>query len=140
MTYRCKAGDLALVVHDEDCCRPNIGKLVRVAGPVGFNSRLRKDCWLIEPVRPGPWHCVNRSGVPYRRVVTFASQVEHPDDWLMPIDPATFPLHGMAVRQATTGGLKGRPVKAARVPAPDGVPVGAETLDEVSPGQEVDDE
>ena len=141
MTYRCKAGDLALVVHDEDCCRPNIGKLVRVAGPVWFNSRLRKDCWLIEPVKPGPWHCVNVSGVPYQRVVTFASQVEHPDDWLMPIYPATLPLHGTAMRKATGRGWKGRPLKTAAVPTSDGVAPGAEALDEIAaPRQEVDDE
>ena len=125
MTYRRKAGDLALVAHDEDCCRPNIGKLVRVAGPVGFNDRLRKDCWLIEPVRPERWHCVNVSGQPYQRVVTFASQVEHPDAWLLPIDPAIFPFHETAGRQAAGGGVKGLAVKTAPPPTPKPAPAPA---------------
>lgn len=87
MHLRCKEGDLALVIHDEECCRDNIGKLVRVAGPMAFNHDLQKNCWLIQPVRRKPWGCVNAKGEAYRKVLTFASNVEHPDDWLLPIDP-----------------------------------------------------
>lgn len=119
MHLRCKAGELALIIHDEECCRPNIGKLVQVAGPVGFNSRLRKDCWLIEPVKPEPWHCVNVSGVPYQRVVTFANQVEHPDDWLLTIDPVIFRIRAATDHKTADQCLKHQTVRTA--PAPNGL-------------------
>ncbi len=92
MLLRCKEGDLALVIHDEESCRANIGKLVRVAGPVEYNKQLKKDCWLIEPVRKELWCCVSIRGVTYQRIVTFASEVEHPDAWLLPIDPELWNL------------------------------------------------
>lgn len=87
MKLRCKSGDLALVTHDEDLCRQNIGKLVRVAGPIEYNPRLDKHCWLIEPVKAELWQCVTTEVKHYQRIVTFASNLEHPDDWLLPIDP-----------------------------------------------------
>ena len=87
MKLRCKSGDLALVIHDEDICRQNIGKLVRVAGPLGYNRRLKKQCWLIEPVKAELWQCLTTKQKHYQRVVTFANNLEHPDDWLLPIDP-----------------------------------------------------
>lgn len=87
MKMRCKEGDLALVIHDEATCQENIGKLVRVGGPLGYNHRLKKYCWLIEPVKAELWRCINKRVQPYQRIVTFASEVEHPDNWLLPIDP-----------------------------------------------------
>ena len=39
-----KDGDLALVVQDEDLCHANIGKLVRVKGPVNINRQLQRTC------------------------------------------------------------------------------------------------
>lgn len=86
MKMRCKDGDLALVIHDEETCRENIGKLVRVRGPLGYNRRIKQYCWLIEPVKADPWRCINNQVQPYLRVVSFASQVEHPDNWLLPIN------------------------------------------------------
>jgi len=93
MQLRCKPGDLALVIHDEEICRQNIGKLVRVAGPLGYNRRLKKMCWLIEPVKAEPWQCITRKDGHQQRIVTFANNMEHPDDWLLPIDPETWDFH-----------------------------------------------
>lgn len=90
MALRCKEGDLALVIHDEDCCKGNIGKLVKVAGPLGRNPRLRKNCWLIEPVKNEPWWCISMLGVVSQRLITFSNRMEHPDDWLLPVDPKTW--------------------------------------------------
>jgi len=42
MKLRCKSGDLALVIHDEEICHQNIGKLVRVAGPWATTVGLKK--------------------------------------------------------------------------------------------------
>jgi hypothetical protein len=90
MKLRCKSGDLALVIHDEDICQQNIGKLVRVAGPLDYNRRLKRVCWLIEPVKAEPWQCVTPKVQHYQRIVTFANNMEHPDSWLLPIDPETW--------------------------------------------------
>jgi hypothetical protein len=87
MKLRCKPGDLALIIHDEDSCQENIGKLVKVAGPLGYNQRLKKQCWLIEPVKAEMWQCVTVNGIHYARNVTFAGEAEHPDAWLLPIYP-----------------------------------------------------
>lgn len=92
MKLRCKSGDLGLVIHDEEICRKNIGKLVRVAGPLGYNSRLKKMCWLIEPVKAEPWQCITRNDGHLQLIVTFAHNMEHPDDWLLPIDTETWDL------------------------------------------------
>jgi len=89
MKLRCKEGDLALVIREDTGCDTNVGKLVRVAGPVEMNDRGQQT-WLIEPVKHEDWWSVSVAGEPYQRAVTFASRVEHPDDWLLPIDPETW--------------------------------------------------
>ena len=50
MNYRCKDGDLAIVIQDEPICAGNVGKVVQVRGPIMLNSRLKLICWLIKPV------------------------------------------------------------------------------------------
>ena len=96
MKLRCKSGDLALVIHDEKICHQNIGKLVRVAGPLGYNHRLKKMCWLIEPVKADLWQCVTPKVEHYQQVVHFTNNLEHPDDWLLPIDTETWCLNAKA--------------------------------------------
>lgn len=108
MKLRCKSGDLALVISDEEFCRQNIGKLVRIAGPLGYNRRLKKMCWLIEPVKPELWQCINSKQEHYQRLVTFASNVEHPDDWLLPIDPDLWNLDEL-VKENSLRGLQEQP-------------------------------
>lgn len=85
--YRCKDGDLALVIHDEPVCAGNVGKIVQVRGPILFNRRLKLMCWLIKPVNRQLWHCVRGNGQHYTAVVTWKRQTEHPDAWLMPLKP-----------------------------------------------------
>ena len=87
MNFRCKSGDLALVLYDEPCCSENIGKVVEVRGPVQRNSRLKLMCWLIKPINRQLWHCVRRSGEHYTAYVTWTRQLEHPDAWLLPLRP-----------------------------------------------------
>jgi hypothetical protein len=85
MKLRCKSGDLALVIQEEDGCEANIGKVVRVTGPIELNSRGQAT-WLIEPVRQKLWWSVSSEGMVRTRQVTFTCQVEHPDEWLLPIN------------------------------------------------------
>jgi hypothetical protein len=88
MQLRCKDGDLAVVIHDEVSCVDNVGKLVRVAGPLCLNRHLGLSCWLIEPVRAQAWRVADRFGdAKSVKNVTFGRRIEHPDAWLMPIRP-----------------------------------------------------
>lgn len=87
MQLICRDGDLALVVQDEDVGVANIGKLVRVKGPMNFNQQLRRVCWLIEPVKAEMWSWTTTAGVLKTGIVAFATNVEHPDAWLSPLRP-----------------------------------------------------
>jgi hypothetical protein len=95
---RCKDGDLALVVHDIPECSDNIGRVVKVRGPLLFNRRYRKYCWLIEPVVQH-LYAVERRGVVNKGIVLFCDSIEHPDDWLLPIgrEPASLEETGRMV-------------------------------------------
>ena len=86
MTLRCKAGDIAVVLHDTPECASNIGRFVRILGSLEFSENLGKWCWLIVPVGPGLW-MVERGGRVSPERVTNNSRVEHTDDWLKPIPP-----------------------------------------------------
>ena len=86
MTLRCKAGDIAVVLHDTPECASNIGRFVRILGSLEFSENLGKWCWLIVPVGSGLW-MVERGGRVSPERVTNRSRVEHPDDWLKPIPP-----------------------------------------------------
>jgi hypothetical protein len=87
MNYRCKDGDLAIVIQDEPICAGNVGKVVQVRGPIMLNSRLKLMCWLIKPVNRQLWHCVRSRGEHYTSYVTWKKQMEHPDSWLLPLRP-----------------------------------------------------
>ena len=86
MTLRCKAGDIAVVLHDTPECASNIGRFVRILGSLEFSGNLGKWCWLIVPVGSGLW-MVERGGRVSPERVTNRSRVEHPDDCLKPIPP-----------------------------------------------------
>jgi len=89
MKLRCKDGDIALVTQDEKGCEANIGKLVKVTGPVEKNIRGQAS-WLIEPLDRRLWWCVSTTGALEYLAVTFKTGVDHPDAWLLPIDPETW--------------------------------------------------
>lgn len=89
MKLKCKDGDIALVTQEEKGCEFNIGKLVRVAGPVTI-GRQGLASWLIEPLERRLWWCLSPEDDLECRMVTFKCKVEHPDAWLLPIDPETW--------------------------------------------------
>ena len=86
MTLRCKDGDIALVTREEPGCEFNIGKLVRVAGPVSKNKQDLSS-WFIEPLERRLWWCLSPVGELECRMATFNCRIKHPDAWLLPIDP-----------------------------------------------------
>lgn len=85
MDTRCKPGDLAVVIRDYDGCDDNVGRIVEVRGPLTFCDYLGPK-WLIESKSDHPWRYRERSQIQVTsgRLV-FADRVEHPDDWLHPI-------------------------------------------------------
>ena len=92
MNLRCKQGDLALVVYDEPGCESNIGRAVEVRGPVQTNPHLGVSCWLIRPAGSSRrWRVTHHLGGVRTQTVTWASLVEHPDAWLLPIPPLAEP-------------------------------------------------
>lgn len=86
MKLRCKEGDLAWVTYDEDSCAANIGRLVRVSGPVWLSRQYGgKPTWLIFPVDRRVWSVLDGKGGTYRVLITAKHRIEHPDGWLWPL-------------------------------------------------------
>jgi hypothetical protein len=84
---RCRDGDLALILREEPGCDVNIGRVVRVGGPLYVNPR-RGPTWLIEPATGDPWTYLAHTGDGViTRPITFADCIEHPDAWLFPLRP-----------------------------------------------------
>lgn len=84
---RCRPGDLALVIYDEESCATNIGRLVRVRGPLEADSQSCLPSWLIRPLDRRLWRVAFPSGWVQSMRVGWIDRVEHPDAWLLPIKP-----------------------------------------------------
>lgn len=113
MALQCQDGDLAVITQDHPECEANIGRLVRVRGPVrSVDGRL---CWSVQPVSQAPYvvreadGSVTHIGAAGVRGVTGAygrGGVVHPDEWLIP----THSNPAQPAQQATSPG--GSPVPA----------------------------
>lgn len=85
MATRCKEGDMAIVTQDQRGCEDNVGRLVRVRGPL-LPDRHGRPTWLIFPVTLEPWLYIERNGD--RKFAEFQQDdIQHPDIWLRPIRP-----------------------------------------------------
>lgn len=84
MKLRCRPGDLAIVIRDDVGYEANLGRFVRVSGPVETDRRGMRT-WLIEPVDARAWAVGTPGAVPTYMTVRFSDLVEHPDQWLLPI-------------------------------------------------------
>jgi len=86
MKTRCRPGDLAIILRDDPGYEENIGRIVEVHGPA------RQTCtmvltWLIVPVTRQPYAVCTRNGKLFDCALTVEDEIEHPDDWMMPIRP-----------------------------------------------------
>lgn len=86
MTTRCKPGDLAIILHDAPQCAANVGRVVEVFGPPAIDRHGRLT-WLIKPVTPDPYWVNNSHDDSIRPMLMEREDIEHPDDWLHPIQP-----------------------------------------------------
>jgi hypothetical protein len=86
MKLRCKDGDFALVIHDDLECAANIGRVVRVRGPVLPSRHYGAlPTWLIFPTARIDWRIANRNGGSYGQRIESGDRIEHPDAWLLTI-------------------------------------------------------
>jgi hypothetical protein len=82
---RCKDGDIAMITWDLPECLENIGRLVQVRGPVAINGGVPH--WAISPVTPELYAFREIDDSLAYENVTWASRIEHPDEWMTPIQP-----------------------------------------------------
>lgn len=87
MKLRCREGDQAIIIREEAGCDMNIGRVVTVHGPVWFTEE-RGPTWLIVPVQADTWAVGSYIGGPvWHGRITLENEIEHPDDWLLPLRP-----------------------------------------------------
>ncbi len=86
MTTRCKPGDLAIIVQDVPGCEDNIGRIVAVRGPSAIDYKGQLT-WLITPLSDEPYIVDIPAIHGFRVMQVDEDQIEHPDDWMVPIRP-----------------------------------------------------
>jgi hypothetical protein len=89
MKLRCRAGDLAIITKEEPGCEANIGRVVRVSGPIVVREHVGAT-WLICPVGAVYWEaiyiCATRGAVVRAgHSLEQLSNIEHPDRWMVPL-------------------------------------------------------
>jgi len=86
MQLRCKEGDLALIIREEPGCESNIGRIVKVRGPVGIDAENLLASWLIKPLIRQIWKVAVVRSVS-SEIIYWKSRISHPDCWLLPLRP-----------------------------------------------------
>lgn len=84
MKLRCKDGDVAIVTWDYADCFQNIGRMVQVRGPVDLDNGVPK--WAVCPLSPEIYAFRELDGSLGFEYVTWESRIQHPDDWMIPIE------------------------------------------------------
>jgi hypothetical protein len=82
---RCKDGDIAVITWDLPDCLENIGRLVQVRGPLKIEDEVAY--WRIQPVTPQLYAFRELDDTLARDRVTWSSRIQHPDRWMIPIEP-----------------------------------------------------
>jgi hypothetical protein len=82
---RCKDGDIAVITWDHPECLENIGRLVQVRGPLKIEDEVAY--WRIQPVTPQLYAFRELDDTLARDRVTWSSRIQHPDRWMIPIEP-----------------------------------------------------
>ena len=102
---KCKDGDLAVVINDTIDCRQNLGRIVRLRGPVRILKPSGMLGWRIKPLHPTPWGVTEINGRSVNALVTWQGCVYHEDAWLMPIRPQSPDEAWQEVQQETVQSL-----------------------------------
>lgn len=83
MQLRCAEGDLAIILKEDAGCEVNVGRIVRVRGPIVAYADVGPT-WLISPLSRVPWAYRCRDGE-VREENASGVKIEHPDAWMTPI-------------------------------------------------------
>jgi hypothetical protein len=116
---RCKQGDIAIITWDLPECLENIGRLVQVRGPLKVEDAVAY--WRIQPVTPELYAFRELDDTLVRDRVTWASRIQHPDGWMIPIKPDEGPTgidESALLEEPAPACLTAQPEHAAEEPAP----------------------
>jgi hypothetical protein len=88
MTWRCKHGDLAVIINETPQCRDNIGLIVQVRGPLEYLGILDLYGWRIKPIHHKKvWVEMRKSTKAELQRIYWKYPRCIPDAWLLPIRP-----------------------------------------------------
>jgi hypothetical protein len=86
MNTLCQPGDLAIIAYDVPGCEDNIGRVVAVRGPAAIECTGHLT-WLITPLTTEPYNVNIPETGGLRFMEPDKMLVEHPDDWMIPVNP-----------------------------------------------------
>ncbi len=84
MNLQCKPGDLAIITREDPGCEANIGRVVRVRGPIKIYGDVGAT-WLIASTTPEPWIYRVTDSNELHTDSTMPDDIEHPDAWMVPL-------------------------------------------------------
>ena len=88
MTWRCKHGDLAVIINETPQCIGNIGLIVQVRGPIQYLVNLNLHGWCVKPIhRKKVWVETLKDNKAELQTIYWKYQRCIPDAWLLPIRP-----------------------------------------------------
>lgn len=88
MTWRCKHGDLAVIINETPQCIANIGTIVQVRGPIKYLDFLKLHGWQIKPIHNKKVLVETlKDNVAELQSIYWKYPRYIPDAWLLPIRP-----------------------------------------------------
>jgi hypothetical protein len=88
MTWRCKHGDLAVIINETPQCRGNIGLIVQVRGPLAHIGILNLYGWRIKPIHNKKVLVqIYKDTDAEFQTIFWKYPRRIPDAWLLPIRP-----------------------------------------------------
>jgi len=88
MAWKCKHGDLAIIINETPQCRANIGLIVQVRGPMQYLDFLNLQGWCVKPIRHKKvWVETLKNNIAELQTIYWKYPRCIPDAWLFPIRP-----------------------------------------------------
>jgi len=88
MAWRCKHGDLAIIINETPQCRANIGLIVQVRGPIQYIDFLNLQGWRVKPIHHKKvWVETLKNNIAELQTIYWKYPRCIPDAWLLPIRP-----------------------------------------------------
>jgi hypothetical protein len=88
MAWKCKHGDLAIIINETPQCRANIGLIVEVRGPMQYIDFLNLQGWRVKPIQHKKvWVETLKNNIAELQTIYWKYPRRIPDAWLLPIRP-----------------------------------------------------